>query len=73
MHYDNLQLYRNKKQKKYVPTLLLSVLLMQWQSIFHKCNLVQTVFLSDMVGNIEEVLQKADRLADEKKWSLDIN
>lgn len=26
-----------------------------------------------MVGNIEEVLQKADRLADEKKWSFNIN
>jgi DNA polymerase gamma 1 len=34
-----------KKQKKSVPTLLFSVVLMRWHSIFLKCNLVLFSFL----------------------------
>jgi hypothetical protein len=47
MHYDNLQ--NCIETKKSVPTLLFSIVLMRWHSIFLKCNLVLFVLQSKIL------------------------
>jgi hypothetical protein len=64
MHYDNLQLYRNKK--KSVPTLLFSVVLMLWHSIFSNAILfsfcssliAKNIYLTDKIKNEYHIYEK---------------